>query len=344
MKRGLELLGPMFQGQIPERVPVICNLFEQGANELDLSIKEYYSNIDHIVAGQIKLAARYGHDNLWASLYAGVDAEFFGSKTTIFSDNGPPNVGHLVIKNDEDIAKLIVPEDINASRFFAREVELIQKLKAEAGGILPVCAYVAGSFTLPVLLMGIDKWLTLMLSGSSSAREELLVKCSDYVVKKVKALRDAGADMIAYANPLASATFITASQFDELAAKWISRDFKGAGPQNLVYFSGGGKIGPLLDRIMKASGAGAYYLSPIDDITAAKKKVGSQGLVVGAINDIKLLSSTREQIRAAVKKIMDAGKPGGGFLFGTLMMPYKIPEENIRIMIEAAHEYGQYEA
>jgi uroporphyrinogen decarboxylase len=164
------------------------------------------------------------------------------------------------------------------------------------------------------------------------------------VVKKVKALRDAGADMIAYANPLASATFITASQFDELAAKWISRDFEGAGPQNLVYFSGGGKIGPLLDRIMKASGAGAYYLSPIDDITAAKKKVGSQGLVVGAINDIKLLSSTREQIRAAVKKIMDAGKPGGGFLFGTLMMPYKIPEENIRIMIEAAHEYGQYEA
>jgi hypothetical protein len=30
-------------------------------------------------------------------------------------------------------------------------------------------------------------------------------------------------------------------------------------------------------------------------------------------------------------------------LFGTLVMPYDIPERNIRAMLEAAYEFGSYE-
>ena len=39
---------------------------------------------------------------------------------------------------------------------------------------------------------------------------------------------------------------------------------------------------------------------------------------------------------------MAAGAPGGGFLFGTLVMPLCIPEEKIKTMLEAAFRYGQY--
>ena len=342
MQRGFELLGPMMQGKLPERVPVICNLFEQGAKVLGLSIQDYYSDIDNIVEGQIRLAELYGHDNLWATLYAAVDAEFFGSKRTIFADDGPPNVGHMVINSDEDIHKLTVPEDIHDSPLFMRETNLIRRLKEKGGGRLPVCTYVVASFSLPVLLMGVDKWLSLLLTGSPSTREELLAKCSEYTIKKTRALREAGADLIAYANPIASATFINSQQFDVLAAKWITRDFTEAGLQNLVYFSGGGRIEPLLEQIIKASGAGAYYLNPFDNIPSAKAKIGTQGLLVGVINCIKLVTWSRDEIRAEVKRIMDEGKPGGGFLLGPLMMPYAIPEENLHTMVEAAHEFGQY--
>ncbi|MDA8135089.1 MAG: uroporphyrinogen decarboxylase family protein [Desulfobacteraceae bacterium] len=342
MKRGFELLGPMMQGELPERVPVICNLFEQGAKVMGLPIQEYYSDVDHVVEGQIRLAEIYGHDNLWATLYAAIDAEFFGSQKTIFAEDGPPNVGHLVIKNEEDIRKLTVPDNIHDSPVFAREMDLVKKLKEKGNKKLPVCAYVVASFSLPVLLMGVDKWLTLLHTGSPSAREELLAKCSDYTVKKTKALREAGVDLIAYANPIASATFINAKQFDELAAKWITLDFKGAGPQNLVYFSGGGRIEPLLNQIITASGAGAYYLNPFDSIPGAKAKIGKKGLLVGVINCMKLVTWTRDEVRADVKRIMEQGMPGGGFLMGPLMMPYAIPEKNLHSMMEAAHEFGQY--
>jgi uroporphyrinogen decarboxylase len=40
---------------------------------------------------------------------------------------------------------------------------------------------------------------------------------------------------------------------------------------------------------------------------------------------------------------MEDGKPGGGFIFGTLLMPYAIPEDNIRAMMTAARQHGRYE-
>lgn len=42
--------------------------------------------------------------------------------------------------------------------------------------------------------------------------------------------------------------------------------------------------------------------------------------------------------------MIDAGKPGGKFLFGTGVMPYAIPEGNIQTMLEAAYEFGCYES
>jgi uroporphyrinogen decarboxylase len=62
------------------------------------------------------------------------------------------------------------------------------------------------------------------------------------------------------------------------------------------------------------------------------------------INDIMLLEWSPEEIRAEVKRMIAAGKPGGKFLFGTLVMPYNIPEENIRTMLAAAYEYGSFAA
>ena len=43
-----------------------------------------------------------------------------------------------------------------------------------------------------------------------------------------------------------------------------------------------------------------------------------------------------------IKRMIDAGMPGGKFFFGTLVMPYGIPEENIKTMLSSAYEFGSY--
>jgi uroporphyrinogen decarboxylase len=81
----------------------------------------------------------------------------------------------------------------------------------------------------------------------------------------------------------------------------------------------------------------------MDDIAEGKRLVAGRGLTCGVINDIMLLQWSQDEIRAEVKRMIEAGKPGGKFLFGTLVMPYNIPEENIRTMLAAAYEYGRFD-
>jgi methanogenic corrinoid protein MtbC1 len=68
--------------------------------------------------------------------------------------------------------------------------------------------------------------------------------------------------------------------------------------------------------------------------------VYNRGLTCGVINDIPLIDWRPEQVRAEVKRLLADGMPGGRFLFGTLVMPLAIPEDNIRAMVDAACEFG----
>ena len=125
------------EGKIPDRVPIMGNLLEQGADELGLSIKEYYSKGEYVAEGQIKLREKYGYDNLSGYFYAGCEAQMLGCRNIIFSETGPPNVGHLIIKNNKDIENLEIPKDISVLPAFEELSKCIKILKQEAGGKYP---------------------------------------------------------------------------------------------------------------------------------------------------------------------------------------------------------------
>ena len=129
---------------------------------------------------------------------------------------------------------------------------------------------------MPPLLMGIDKWLELLLTGPRSVRRELLEKCSDYAIRRIQALRAVGVDLIAYTNPVASATFISAKQFHELAAEWVARDWQAGGPAGLVSSNGGARLNPTLKAIEAATGAQAFSICTMDDIAEARQKLNGE--------------------------------------------------------------------
>jgi uncharacterized protein (UPF0335 family) len=59
----------------------------------------------------------------------------------------------------------------------------------------------------------------------------------------------------------------------------------------------------------------------MDSIKEARNMIAHRGLLAAAINDIPLINQSKQEIRAEVKRIMKEGAPGGGFIFGTLVMP-----------------------
>lgn len=339
---GMERLAAAMNGTPADRIPIFCNLIDQGAKLLKMSPREYFKNGENVATAQIQMREKYGYDNVWSMLYAGKAAEFFGCNRMVYALDGPPNVGEMVVRTFDDIEKLKVPDSIYDHPAFAEERKCLRILRQELGGAYPICVYVVSSMTMPSLLMGMEKWLPLLLEGPAEQREMLLNKCHELFIKKVAAYREAGADVLVYSNPFGSTDFVPLSFFNENSLPWIKKDISAVGSEGMVYYCGSARFNQVIDSVFSETALGCYYLSPLDDVAEGKRIIDGRGLCCGVINDIPMIDWTPCQVRDEVKKIIDAGKPGGKFLFGTLVMPLGIPEENIHAMMSAAIEYGSW--
>lgn len=340
MITAMERLTAAINGQPSDRIPVFSILLEQGAKEMGMSLRDYYSSGEYVAEGQLRLRARYGYDNVWGVMYAGKEAELFGCKRMVFAEDGPPNVGEMVIRSPEDILKLEAPRDLAGHPAFAEQLKCLKILRSEVGGRHPICAYVTSSITLPSILMGMEKWMELLLTGPAGLRDALLVKCSDYVRAHVAALRKGGADVLFYANPFASTDFVPMSFIKEVTLPWMLRDLEGDSMDGLVFFCAMAHVNNSLRLAIEQAGFRNVFLGPLDDVAEGKRIVAGRALTAAAFNDMKLLRWSEKEVREGVRSMLAAGMPGGRFVFSTVLMPWRIPERNIRAMFEAAYEFG----
>jgi uroporphyrinogen-III decarboxylase len=342
MITGMDRLVAAINGEKSDRIPVFCNLLDQGAQELGMSIEQYYSRGEHVAEGQLKMREKYGYDNVWSLFYVGKEAELLGCREILFAEDGPPNVADHVIKSYDDVFTLEVPQDITAEPAFEQERECLRILKAEAGGTYPICAYITAPLAMPALLMGMEEWMELLFFGPPDVRDELLSKCHEFFVQEMAAYREAGADVLLYSNPFGSTDIVSASLFERYTLPLIEQDVSSVGADGLVYYCGSARFNDVIDTVLERTGIKVYYLSPQDDIAEAKKIIDGRALTCGVINDIPLIDWSPDEIRSEVGRLIEAGMPGGKFLFGTLLMPLAIPEQSIRFMLEAAYEFGSY--
>jgi len=337
----LEILVAAATGQPAPRIPVFCNLLDQGARELGMHAEAYFQSGTQVADAQLRMLRRYGHDNVWCLHYVGKEAELLGCREILFADDGVPNVADFVIKSWDDIAKLEIPADITQHPAWQSIAECLGQLHDEVGATHPICAYATASTTLPAILMGMDKWMELFLLGPDDLRDELLRKCSDFFRLQIAALRAAGANVLVYSTPFGSPYFVGKDKVKNSVLPWMRRDLQPGGTADVVYYCGMAPFNEVIDLVFDELDIKTHYISPLDDLAEAKRLVNTRGLTCGVIDDIKMIRWTAQETRAEVKRIIDIGKPGGHFLFGTGVMPLAIPEANIRAMLDAAFEYGR---
>ena len=338
----LEILIAAIEGSPAPRIPIFCNLLDQGVRLFDLSPEQYYASGQHVAEAQLQHLKKYGHDNVWSLHYVGKEAELLGCQKILFAEDGVPNVEDFVIKTLDDIAKFEIPNDITQHPAWESIATCMKILQREVGATHPICAYVTASTTLPAILMGMDQWLELFLLGPYDLRDELIRKCSDFVRQHLNALRTLGANVIIYSTPFGSPYFLNKTQIIRDVLPWMKRDLEGGCCEDLVYYCGMAPFNNVIDLIFDELKVNKHYISPLADLTEAKHLINTRGLSCGVIDDIKMIHWTEAETRAEVKRIIEIGKPGGHFLFGTGVMPLSIPETNIRAMLAAAFEYGSW--
>ena len=343
MITGMDRVRAAAFGTVSDRIPVFCNLLDQGVRELGVAPRRYYSDGALVAKAQLRLREKYGYDNLWAAFYLGKEVGLFGTVEVLYSDDGPPVLADAPVRTGADIEALEVPDDLANHPGFREQMTCLCLLRAEAGGRYPICALVMGAATLASMLMGMEAWLELLMCGPSGARELLLAKCSLFCRRLAATYRAAGVDLIAYSSPFTSADMVPPATLREVTLPWLERDVSIDEGGDMVYFCAIARLAGSLGAVLERRRFGGVYLGPEDDVAAVKRVVAGRALTIATIDDIKMCRWSEGEVRREVERLVRAGMPGGRFLLNTAVMPVAVPERNIRAYVEAACACGRLE-
>jgi hypothetical protein len=103
-----------------------------------------------------------------------------------------------------------------------------------------------------------------------------------------------------------------------------------------------GKYNSRLDCLSEVPPGKVYYHFEDVDMAVAKKKLGGIACVAGGFPASLLDWGKPEDVRDAVKKMLDDCAPGGGFIFETGCGLGKCKRENVEAMFDTVKEYGKY--
>jgi len=332
-------MGLALNHQEADRVPFLLPTVLQGARELGMSIREYFSSAAAVAEGQLRLRAKYGHDAVIGFMYGAVEVEAWGGEV-IFRDNGPPNAGEPFLQTPEQLWRL-TPPVIDEAPILRRVLEIIRRLKAHVGDDVPVMGSVISPFSLPVMQMGFDRYLDLLYEQPALFARLMRVN-EEFCVAWANAQLAAGAGAIAYADPVSSPTIVPRELYLRtgfpLAQRVISRIEGGVA----ISFASGCGL-PILDLVLQ-TGAVGVSASTLEDLAAVKAICRGRLAVMGNLNAIAMRRWTPAQAEAEVKTALAKAGPGGGFILTDNHgeIPWQVPDEILQTIAEAVQTWGRY--
>ncbi len=323
----------------PDRVPQILALTLAGARELGLTIGEYFARPEHVVEGQLRLQRRFRNDCYLGFLYGPLEVEAFGGEV-IFADDGPPNSGEPLLTDPARIADL-EPPDPRRNPVLRRALETIAGLKERGDPEVPILGVAIAPFSLPVMQLGFPAYLDLLHERPDLCRRLLAVN-EEFCVAWANAQFDAGITAVTYFDPLASPTNVppaTYRAWGKPVASRVLRRLQGPAAAHLASGRVLGVVDDLVDLGVAGVGAG-----DLEDPAAVKAACRGRTTLIGNLNGIAMARWTAAQAEAAVKDLIAAAGPGGGFILsdGHGELPWQVPDEVVLAISEAVHTWGRY--
>lgn len=323
----------------PDRVPFFLPATFQGAKDLGISLREFFSRPDLVADAQLGWRERCGHDFLSNFYYGPIEIEAWGGEVIFFED-GPPNSGTPFLRRFDDIPGLRPPEPAS-SPALRKVLETTARLKAGARGEVLILGVAMSPFSLPVMQMGFDKYLELMLEAPDLFRRLMAVN-EEFCVAWANAQIEAGASAIVYFDPVSSPTIIPREIYlrtgFEVARRTIAR-IKGPTGTHLASARG-------LEIIpdVAATGTAIVSASVEEDLAAVKASCRGRLTVLGNLNGIEMRRWAAADAEREVRKAVAAAGPGGGFILSDNHgeIPYQVPVDVLLEIAEAARRWGRY--
>ena len=170
----------------------------------------------------------------------------------------------------------------------------------------------------------------------------------DYGRRQTKALLEQGAELIfASWHNLGISSGWSPEFFREVAKPLVAKEAELVHSYGAVYsYFDNGRLRAILPDIAEAGADLVSSLCPAPmgdiDLAEAKAAFGDRLCLHGNVDAINVVQrGSPEDVREAVRKNIEAGAPGSGYILGNSDCFFSdTPDENIRSFFEAAHEYA----
>jgi uroporphyrinogen decarboxylase len=326
-------------GRQPDRVPLFLPVTMHGALEVGVPLDKYYQSARLLAEGQLRLRAKYRDDIVYPFFYGAIEIEAFGGEVEFFAD-GPPNSVGPLLSDPRQITDL-APPTVTESEPLRRVLDTLATLSNAIAGESLIVGVIMSPFSLPIMQLGFEQYLTLLYEQPELARRLQAVNES-FSVTWANAQLAAGANAIGYFDPVSSPTVLSAELFSEFGLPMMRRVMSEInGPCAALLASG--LCEPLIDDLA-TTGAVIVGASSDEDLAKVKAAAAGRLAVMGNLNGIEMRRWTPDQAREEARHAIAAGAPGGGFILSDTHgeIPIQVPEDVLLAISDAVREFGRY--
>ena len=264
-----------------------------------------------------------------------VDSEAFGA-TVKFSKRQAPNIKSIVIQDEAEIKTLQIPgTDAGRQQIIVDAVKKCQEKLTDR----PTFGGMLGPFSLAANLMEVSK--ALVLTGRNpEAMEELLEKCTEFLINRAKVFKEEGANGILIAEPTAG--LLSPEALERFSSKYVKRIVEAV--QDDYFFlilHNCGRVTESLDSMYNTGCKGFHFGNNVQ-MPQVLAKIPADVLVFGNIDPSSdFVMGTKEEIYAKTTKLLQDTKEFPHFVLssGCDLAPM-VEDEKIEAYYQACRDYN----
>lgn len=221
--------------------------------------------------------------------------------------------------------------------------------KARAGADLSIHGSAYSPVTQFFELFGYEAALTAFLDDPGKVHA-ILDRLADGSIAWATALIERGADAIDLSSAFVAAPFLSRKIYADFVVpceRRVNEAIKDAG--GIVYTHSCGRIGDRLDLLEATGTLGIDTLDPPPlgdcDIAVAKRDYGNRLFLKGNMNSVALLQyKTEAEVLVEVRRPLEIGKPGGGYILSTACsVAPRVESWKLELLTPLAEKIGRYE-
>ena len=318
-----------------KKVAAIPVMTHPGIELIGKTVREAVTQGDTHHEAIVALAEKYPTAASSVIMDLTVEAEAFGAEISFPENEVPAVVGHL-LNSPEDIDRLQVPS--------LREGRVPQYLKANllaARSISdrPVLGGCIGPFSLAGRLYDMSEIMVLIYQNPEAAHK-LLAKCTEFILRYCKALKETGVNGVVLAEPAAG--LMSDEDCQRFSSDYVKRIVDAVQDDSfIIVLHNCGNTGHCT-RAMVATGAEAFHFGNKCDMAAVTRDVPPTALAMGNLDPVSVFKeASPEQMRNATATLLERMKEFPNFVLSSgCDTPPHTPIANIDTFFDTLREYN----